>query len=206
MKAYKAFNKDMTCRGFQFKEGETYTEPEAKLCKKGFHACLNPFDCWNYYDPFDSEIHEVELEDVSDERNKEDTKVVAKQIKIGAKLDLKGIINASISFFNGEMKNVCDTSSRAMQTGDSSQAMQTGDSSRAMQIGDFSKAEMKGKFGIICSVGRNSMAKGCIGTWITLASYNTNNEPLCVKSFKIDGDTYKADTWYKLEGENIIEC
>lgn len=24
MKAYKGFNKDMTCRGFQYKEGESY--------------------------------------------------------------------------------------------------------------------------------------------------------------------------------------
>ena len=26
MKAYKGFNADMTCRGFQYKEGETYHE------------------------------------------------------------------------------------------------------------------------------------------------------------------------------------
>lgn len=30
MKAYKGFNADMTCRGFQYKEGETYHE--------GYHA------------------------------------------------------------------------------------------------------------------------------------------------------------------------
>ena len=33
MKAYKGFNKDMTCLGFQFKEGETYETEEAKLCE-----------------------------------------------------------------------------------------------------------------------------------------------------------------------------
>ena len=31
MKAYKGFNTDMTCRGFQFKEGETYEEQNAEL-------------------------------------------------------------------------------------------------------------------------------------------------------------------------------
>ena len=40
MKAYKGFNKDMTCRGFQFEEGKTYEEKEARLCEKGFHALI----------------------------------------------------------------------------------------------------------------------------------------------------------------------
>lgn len=49
MKAYKGFNKDMTCREFQFEEGKTYEEEKAKLCECGFHACENPLDCYSYY-------------------------------------------------------------------------------------------------------------------------------------------------------------
>lgn len=37
MKAYKGFNKDMTCRGFQFEEGKTYETETAKMCESGFH-------------------------------------------------------------------------------------------------------------------------------------------------------------------------
>lgn len=59
MKAYKGFNKDMTCRGFQFEEGKSYEEKEVKLCSKGFHACENPIDCLNYYRPSNSVYHEV---------------------------------------------------------------------------------------------------------------------------------------------------
>lgn len=75
MKAYKGFNKDMTCtptvgKSFQYKEGETYEEPEADLCEKGFHACLDPLDCLNYYNICDSVYHEVELDDVSEQRKK----------------------------------------------------------------------------------------------------------------------------------------
>lgn len=65
MKAYKGFNADMTCRDFQYKEGETYTEDNAELCSKGFHACEDPVDCFAYYDPAKSVFHKVELEDVS---------------------------------------------------------------------------------------------------------------------------------------------
>ena len=84
IKAYKGFNADMTCRGFQFKEGETYAEGKAKLCNSGFHACEDPIDCLGYYSPADSAVfHEVELDEVSEERGN-DTKICGKKIKIGA--------------------------------------------------------------------------------------------------------------------------
>ena len=89
MKAYKGFNADMTCLGFQFEEGKTYEhEGEVKLCKSGFHACEDPLDIFGHYAPSGSEFHEVELEGVSDEC-KEDTKVVAKKITIGARLGIE---------------------------------------------------------------------------------------------------------------------
>ena len=95
---YKGFNKDMTCRGFQFKEGETYEEQKAKLCKSGFHACERPLDVFNYYAPGQSVFHEVELDDVSPERESGDSKVCAKRIKVGAKLDVRGLVKAQIEY------------------------------------------------------------------------------------------------------------
>lgn len=65
MKGYKVFNKDWTCRGFQYKVGESYEMPEKglKICGKGFHFCKELFDCFNYYDvnPFEVRIAEVEV-------------------------------------------------------------------------------------------------------------------------------------------------
>jgi hypothetical protein len=106
MKAYKGFNKDMTCRGFQFEEGKTYEEPEAKLCNSGFHACENPLDCFDYYNPANSVFHEVELEEVSEERG-EDSKVCAKRITIGARLDIAGIVKAHFGYVTSHCKKVC---------------------------------------------------------------------------------------------------
>lgn len=68
MKAYKGFNKDMTCRGFQFEEGKTYEESEAILYEKGFHACMNPLDIFTFYPPTTSVYHRVDLDDVTDEK------------------------------------------------------------------------------------------------------------------------------------------
>ena len=89
-KAYKAFNADMTCRFFHYEEGKTYEfEGEPKLCKQGFHACLKLLDVFNYYCGElgkDVVVHEVELEGVSDERNENGSKVVAKKITIGKRI------------------------------------------------------------------------------------------------------------------------
>lgn len=60
MKAYKGFNKDMTCRDFQYEVGKTYETDEADLCNSGFHACENPLDCFRYYSPGKSKYCEKE--------------------------------------------------------------------------------------------------------------------------------------------------
>ena len=93
--AYKGFNADMTCRDFQYKEGETYElEGEPILCKRGFHACLSPLDCLNYYNGQigkDVMFHEVYLDGVSNEKKYEgdkDSKVVASKITIGRDISL----------------------------------------------------------------------------------------------------------------------
>ena len=89
-KYYKGFNPDMTCRGFQYEEGKEYETDKAELCKCGFHACEAPLDVFGYY-PLVSDngelnkFHEVELEAVSNaDEESDDTKVVAKKIKIDA--------------------------------------------------------------------------------------------------------------------------
>ena len=90
MKAYKGFNKDMTCRGFQYEIGKAYETDAADLCSIGFHACENPLDCFGHYAPATSRYCEVEIED-NGQRSPEDSKVVGKKIKIGAELSTEQI-------------------------------------------------------------------------------------------------------------------
>ena len=47
---YKVFNPDWTCRDMQYQAGAVYEMTEAPiLCRRGFHYCVNPADCFNYY-------------------------------------------------------------------------------------------------------------------------------------------------------------
>ena len=99
IKAYKGFDKDLKCRGFQYEVGKEYREDEAALCKKGFHACENPLDIFNYYHPSKgSRFCEVELDEVTDERQNDDTKLCGKVIKVGAELDIAGICKAHFEY------------------------------------------------------------------------------------------------------------
>ena len=144
IKAFKGFTRDLKCRGFQFKEGETFeVQGKPKLCEHGFHACEDPVDCFSYYAPSESEYHEVELEDVSPER-KEDSKVVAKRIKIGAKLSLKDMIASSIAlrFSKTTVEPGAHTDKErcsASATGYKGAASATGDNGAASATGPKSK-------------------------------------------------------------------
>ena len=227
MKAYKGFDKNMRCRGFQFKEGKTYKEERAELCKAGFHACENPIDVFQYYAPGKSVFREVELEDVSEMREK-DSKVCGKKIKIGAEISLRDMIRAGVKIdiqtakaaTSGNYSHAATSgdsspaatsgySSHAATSGNSSPAATSGDSSHAATSGNYSPAATSGKESIAAAIGRNYKAKSTIGNWIVLAEYGEwNGEAypvLCVRCGKIDGEALKPDVWYKLEHGEFTE-
>ena len=223
IKAYKGFNADMTCRGFQFKEGETYTEEKAELCNSGFHACEDPIDCLGYYSPADNAVfHEVELDEVSAER-KNDTKICGKKIKIGATVEIDEMINASVRLSLERTKNSPNTSSgdyskaassgdysKAVSSGDYSTAASSGDCSTAASSGDYSKASAVGDNTIAAAIGRNSCVKGDIGTWIIATEYGDWDGEcypvVGVVSVKIDGEILKPNTWYTAKGGRFVKA
>jgi hypothetical protein len=95
--AYKGFRTNMTCRDFQYVEGESYEiVRKIKLCECGFHACTNPLDVFNYYSRQigkDIYIHEVYLSGEIDDNNEDDSKVCSSNIEIGKRLTIKDINN-----------------------------------------------------------------------------------------------------------------
>ncbi len=266
MKAYKGFKKDMTCREFQYEEGKTYETDEAKLCEEGFHACENPLDCFDYYAPGESVYHEVEIED-NGERSNEDTKVVGKKIKIGARLDALGICEAHFQFVkehcnpvegrvggNREAVSAGESGSASAGKFGSASAGESGSASAgkfgsasagcrgSASAGDYGSASAgesgsasagyrgcasagnygsasAGKFGVAASrgsaaAGEDGVAvargngctvKGGLGAVLVLAEQNDDNKIREYKVAVVDGETIKADTWYKLVNGEFIE-
>ena len=96
IKSYKGFNKDMTCRGFQYEEGRDYETDKAEACETGFHACEYPLDCFGYYAPASSEFHVVE-QGGELSRHGGDSKVASTKIHIGAKISIAGMVKQPLS-------------------------------------------------------------------------------------------------------------
>ena len=185
---YKGFNKDMTCRGFQFEQGKTYQEERAELCESGFHACEFPMDCLSYYAPGESRYCEVDLDELSDER-RDDSKRVGKKITVQGEIGVAGLVKASVKIVRETAK------------GNST----TGDWANAATTGDWANAEVKGKNAVAVSIGRCGMAKGALGCWIVCAEYSDNGKLLAVLTARVDGEKIKPDTWYRAKNGELVE-
>ena len=82
MKGYKAFKKDLTCRGFQFEIGKEYEHKgRIKPCKSGFHFCKSLADCYNFY-PMSEDTRICEVCATGDIKTDDNIKFVTNKIKI----------------------------------------------------------------------------------------------------------------------------
>src|SRR3990167_10613429 len=83
IKAYKIFDDEWKCQGFQFEIGKTYGyNGDIKICEKGFHACLKLEDCFQYYKAASwNKLAEVEILGKT-ETHSGDSKIVTDKIKI----------------------------------------------------------------------------------------------------------------------------
>ena len=256
MKAYKGFDKNLQCRGFQYKVGESYETEKAGVCYCGFHACENPIDCFGYYAPGEGSVyHEVELGgDI--QRGNDDTKCAATKIKIGARLTLAGMIKAGLDFVfenvkklnapaatsgdfstaatSGDFSTAATSGDRstaatsgyrstaatsgyrstaatsgdfstAATSGDRSTAATSGDRSTAATSGYRSTAEVSGRESVAVVTGKDCKARGCVGSWLVLTKRDDNWHICGIKAICIDGEKYKADTWYTLENGEVVE-
>ena len=155
MRAFKGFNKDLTCRGYQYEEGKEFHTERAECCDTGFHACEYPLDCFGYYDPAHSVFHEVELSGEMD-KSGDNTKVCATDIKIGARLSIAGLVKMAIDFTMSKVNKEAGSDERhgfASATGDYGASSATGDYGASSATGDYGASSATGYKGASSATG-----------------------------------------------------
>ena len=155
MKAFKGFNKDLTCRGYQYEEGKEFHTERAECCDTGFHACEYPLDCFGYYDPAHSVFHEVELSGEMD-KSGDNTKVCATDIKIGARLSIAGLVKMAIDFTMSKVNKEAGSDERhgfASATGNCGASSATGNCGASSATGNCGASSATGNYGASSATG-----------------------------------------------------
>ena len=225
MKAFKGFNKDLTCRGFQYEEGKEFHTEKAECCEEGFHACEYPLDCFGYYSPAQSVFHEVELSGEMDRRS-DDTKVCATDIKIGARISIAGLVKAAIEFTMSKVNKEAKSDERhgfASATGDYGASSATGNCGASSATGYRGASSVSDPTGVAVAWGHEAKAKGCLGAHLILSDwryigekwfdgdyktpYDTESWELAgAKMVQVDGEKIKADTYYRCVDGEVVKA
>ena len=223
IKSYKGFNTDMTCKNKQYEEGKEYEEQNAEACECGMHACEYPLDCFGYYPPGSSVYHEVE-QSGKISKNGDDTKVASSKMKIGARLEIRGIVSAAIEYTKSRTTTeytdpeMATAGNYGAATAGNSGAATAGDRGAATAgdrgaatAGNYGAATSRGKSasgenGLSVARGNGVKVKGGLGAILVIAEENSTDFDIKEwKSVVVDGEKVKADTWYKLENGELVE-
>ena len=209
MKGFKAFDKGMVCRGKQYAENSTFEEAGAETCcSEGMmHFCETPFDCLDYYPLIDKNGELIEIAEVEalDKVVCKDNKRASKKIKIGDKLSFRDFIKLGIQCIIESTKP--SSSGNGAQIGSSGDSAQIGSSGYRALIGssgDRAQIGSSGNRAVVSAIGINSMIKAKTGSWITLAEYDEERNPICVKSAMIDGENLLPDVFYTLKNGEFV--
>lgn len=163
IKGYKVFNSDWTCRGFQYKVGETFIHNgNIEICGKGFHFCQKASDCFNYY-KFDSnnkvaEVQAIGLVETSGDESVTDKIVIVREITF---FELLTIVNEGNNCIG--LCNTGDYNAGDYNTGDYNIG--------SYNTGDYNTGD--------CNIGSYNTGEYNIGRYNTgscnIGKYNTGN-------------------------------
>ena len=222
--SYKAFDKNMQCRNFQYEVGKEYEmDGEIKCCNRGFHACKSPMEVWDYYDMLNSRYAEVE-QSGKIEKEENSTKVCSSHIKIKAELKLADIINIGVEWLkditspskvkadgvlndNGDRRKQIGSSGDSAKIGSSGYFAKIGSSGNSAQIGssgDYAKIGSLGDYAQIGSSGYsakigssgNSAQIGSSGDYAQIDSTGEDSVIMCAGNSSIA--KAKVGSWITL--------
>ena len=199
IEAYKGFDKNLKCRGFQFEVGKEYEEPSAKACDRGFHACEQPIDVFGYYAPGQSRYCMVEQSGQID-RKGDDSKVASSRIKIGTEIGIPGIVKAQIEYVKAH--TTTKYTDPKMATAGEYGAATAGNRGAATSRG----SSAAGSEGLAVARGTDVKVKGGLGAVLVLCEEAKDDYKVAAYKVEVvDGERIKADTWYRLQDGEFEE-
>ena len=162
--AYKGFDKNLKCRGFQYEVGKEYEmDGDIKCCERGFHACESPLEVFDHYDMLNSRFAEVEQSGEID-KEEDTTKVCSSRIKVKAELKLADIINLGVEWIKDvtspaklkketDLNDNCNNSAQIGSSNNYAQIGSSGDYAQIGSSGDYAQIGSSGDYAQIGSSG-----------------------------------------------------
>lgn len=207
---YKGTDKDMKCHGrFQYELGKEYKDAGAVRCGgRGFHSCKAPLDVFRYFAPNKSRYFVCEAGGTMDEDN-EDSKIASSELTLKTEIGIPGLVKAHIAYVKAHTTTE-HTDPKQATAGYCGAA--TAGHRGAATAGDYGAATSRGSV----TVGANGAGlvrsndvkiRGGLGAILVIAEEKENSYDLTHwKTVVVDGETVKADTWYKLVDGELVEA
>ena len=223
---YKGMDSKMQCRGMQYAVGKEFSvDGDIECCGNGLHACERPLDVFGYYAPGTGARY-FRVEQSGDmARDGSDSKVASRKMRVDAEIGIPGLAKAHIEYVKAHTTTEhtdpeCATAGyRGAATAGDRGAATAGDSGAATAgyygaatAGYYGAATSRGSAsvganGIACARGNNVRVKGGLGAILVIAEEQPTDYNIAHwKAVEVDGETVKADTWYRLVDGKLVEA
>lgn len=173
MIAYKAFDKGLKCRGYQFQMGLNVTE-KAKTAAYGFHCAEDPLDCLSYYSNMSSADYYVVNAGGDVDEDGYDSKISCTELTIIKKLNKEEFVLHALAWMVDHPKREVN-SKVARDKGISSQN------------------------GFVIVRGKDPIAKGEKGHILAFAREDDFGQIIEAGIAVVDGQQVQAGKWYSAD-------
>lgn len=174
MRAYKAFNIGLKCRGYQFVEGKNVTD-QANCVRNGFHCAENPVDCLTYYPNVKTSEYWVVDAGGDIDEDSIDSKIACTELTTIKKLSIYEYMVHCLAWL-AKYPESRNHSKIEHNNGSASQ-------------------------GYAIVIGRNPIAKGKEGDVLALLQTNRVGKAIAIGIHTVGDANFKPDTYYDVMGQ-----
>jgi hypothetical protein len=189
----KGFDLNLSCRGFDYEIGKTYTHVgKVYACYGGFHCVTgHPLAVFGYYPPAGSRFCRVEIGGKT--HSDDETKTAAEILAVGTEIGFTDLVNDAVAW----------VMARTHPEGESA----TGDLGAASATGDLGAASATGARGAAMASGCGGRVSGVDGNALFAVERKAWNGPVVSVACGVVGrDGIKAKTWYVCHGGKLVEA